>query len=257
MTTILITGAATGFGKGVALGLAQRGHRVIAGVETSSQVWQLRQDAEAADADLQVIKLDITNPMDRDHAFTFDIDVLFNNAGVMFAGPATEVPEELWRKSFDVNLFGGLAMARGFVPALVEKGAGKIVWTSSIAGLTIQPFTAAYVASKHAIEAVAGVMREELKPHGIIVQTINPAAYLTGFNDTGVTSIDEWFDAKTAVIKPDGILDGLKNQLDPAEVIEAMIAVLTGESRAYRTVVPPEAADELKKQQAAEWELTI
>jgi len=258
MTSFLITGAGTGFGKGVALGLAKLGHRVVAGVQIWPQVWQLRQEAKDAGVELEVIKLDTTNEMDRAHAFSYDIDVLFNNAGVMYAGPVTEVPDSLWRESFDVNVFATLAMTRGVMPALVKKGAGKIVFVSSIAGFGKVPFLAPYAATKHALEAIAGILRQEVEEYGITVQTVNPAAYLTGFNDMGLESIQQWYDADTATIAGPPAFDGtIPGQFDPEQMITAMIDVLTGETNAYRTLLPAEAAEEIKKGQAAEWDLTV
>lgn len=258
MTAFLITGAGTGFGKSVALGLAKLGHRVVAGVQIWPQVWQLREEATAAGVELEVIKLDTTNEMDRAHAFTYDIDVLFNNAGVMYSGPVTEVPESLWRESFDVNVFASIEMTRGFMPALVKKGSGKIVFVSSISGLSKTPYLGPYNATKHALEAIAGILREEVKDLGITVQTINPAAYLTGFNDMGVESMKQWFDAETATVgvSPD-FFELLEGQFDPDQMVAAMIAVLTGESNQYRTLLPVEVAEEIKKEQATEWDLSV
>ncbi|WP_369069857.1 SDR family oxidoreductase [Kineococcus terrestris] len=260
MTTFLITGAGSGFGKGVALRLAQLGHEVIAGVQIWPQVWQLRQEAGAAGVRLEVVKLDTTNALDRAHAFSHDIDVLFNNAGVMHTGPATEVPESLWRESFDVNLFATIEMTRGFVPALVEKGRGRIVFVSSIAGFGKVPFLSPYAATKHALEAFAGILRQEVADYGITVQTVNPGPYLTGFNDVGFSSMHQWFDADTATIAvpSEFIFEGtLPGQYDPEEMITAMVQVLTGESNAYRTTLPTEVAAQIKADQAAEWDLTV
>jgi NAD(P)-dependent dehydrogenase (short-subunit alcohol dehydrogenase family) len=259
MTTFLITGAGSGFGKGVALRLARLGHEVIAGVQIWPQVWQLRQEAKAAGVRLEVIKLDTTNEIDRAHAFGYDIDVLFNNAGIMYAGPATEVPESLWRESFDVNLFAAIEMTRGFMPALVEKGAGRIVFVSSIAGFGKVPFLAPYAATKHALEAFAGILRQEVKDYGITVQTVNPGPYLTGFNDVGFESMYQWFDAGTATIAapPASSGDLPITQYEPEQMVTAMVEVLTGKSNAYRTMLPAEVEEQIRADQAAEWSSTV
>lgn len=80
---ILITGAASGFGKGTAIGLAKKGHKVIAGVQIEAQKTTLLEDAKNAGVELDVIVLDVTNEDDRQLAFKYEIDVLMSNAGVM------------------------------------------------------------------------------------------------------------------------------------------------------------------------------
>ena len=164
--TILITGAATGFGRGVAMGLAARGWRVIAGCQIWPQVWELRQATKDAGLDMQVIKLDVLDPIDRDKALTEPIDVLFNNAGIMESGPMVEVPMPVFRRVFETNVFAALELAQGFARQMVRRGAGRIVWTSSVAGLVKVPFDGAYAASKHAVRASARPCERSWHPMG-------------------------------------------------------------------------------------------
>ncbi|MCH8920245.1 MAG: SDR family NAD(P)-dependent oxidoreductase, partial [Chloroflexi bacterium] len=88
---ILVTGAATGFGRGTALALAKRGHNVIAGVQIAPQVTELMKIADEAGVQLKIQVLDITNEGDRQAAFANEVDVLINNAGVMQTGPVAEI----------------------------------------------------------------------------------------------------------------------------------------------------------------------
>lgn len=138
--TVLITGAASGFGRGVALGLARAGHDVIAACHIWPQVTELRAAAKAEGLDLRVIKLDVLSEIDRNHALALDFDVLFNNAGIMESGPVVELPAEIVRRIFDTNVFAALEMAQGAVKKFIKKGAGRIVWTSSVAGLVKVPW---------------------------------------------------------------------------------------------------------------------
>ena len=101
---VLVTGAASGFGRGVALGLARKGHDVIAGCQIWPQVWELRQAAKAEDLTLRVVKLDVLNEIDRANALTLEIDTLFNNAGVMESGPIVEIPMSVFRSVFETVL---------------------------------------------------------------------------------------------------------------------------------------------------------
>jgi len=165
--TVLVTGAGSGFGKGVALGLARSGHNVIAGAQIWPQVTELRNAAELEGVRLTVVKLDVLEAIDRQRAFQHEIDVLFNNAGIMEAGPVAEIPIALVRRVFETNVFAALEVAQGFARQMIRRGSGKIVWTSSVVGLVKVPWVAAYAASKHAVEALCASMREELKPYGI------------------------------------------------------------------------------------------
>jgi NAD(P)-dependent dehydrogenase (short-subunit alcohol dehydrogenase family) len=87
MADILITGAGSGLGRGAALGLARAGHHVIASCEFWPQVRDLRSDAQRQGVDLETIKLDVTDEMDRNHAVGYDVDILVLNAGVQEAAP--------------------------------------------------------------------------------------------------------------------------------------------------------------------------
>jgi short-subunit dehydrogenase len=147
-----------------------------------------------------LIKLDVLNEIDRAHARGLKIDVLFNNAGIMESGPMVEIPMSVFRSVFETNVFAALELAQGFGRAMVKRGSGRIVWTSSVAGLVKVPFDGAYAASKHAVEGICSAMHEELKPYGVEVVTVNPGAFRTGFNDTGMESMDQWWDQGERVV---------------------------------------------------------
>jgi NAD(P)-dependent dehydrogenase (short-subunit alcohol dehydrogenase family) len=194
--TILMTGAGSGLGEGTAIGLAHAGHDVIATAQIPPQVAALREKAAALGLqNLKVEKLDILDRFDVAQALAWDIDILVDNAGIGECGPVSEVPVELVRRSFEVNLFAPLALTQGFVRRWIEDGKmGKIVFTSSTSGLFTPPGFGVYASTQHALEAVAKAMRQELAPFGIKVQTINPGAYLTGFNETMADTPFRWLD---------------------------------------------------------------
>lgn len=256
--TVLITGAATGFGRGVAMGLAERGHRVIAGCQIWPQVWELRQAASAAGLELDVIKLDVLNEIDRNHAFALDaeIDVLFNNAGIMELGPMVEIPLSVFRSVFETNVFAALEMVQGFARKMVQRGSGRIVWTSSVAGLVKVPFDGAYAASKHAVEGICSAMHDELKPYGVEVVTVNPGAFRTGFNDTGMESMDQWWGQGERVVDHWPVRE-LNHQHDPAEMVAAMIEVIEADKPPYRTVKPASAEEMVNQEQLEVWQRTV
>jgi NAD(P)-dependent dehydrogenase (short-subunit alcohol dehydrogenase family) len=193
---ILITGAGSGFGEGAAIGLAQNGHEVIAGVQIWPQVTSLRQKVKSLRLNnLRVEKLDLLHPYDVANALKWDIDILFSNAGMGENGPICEIPIDLVRRTFEINVFAPLELAQKFIRKWVdEKRPGEVVFTSSGAGLVSVMGFGPYCASKHALEFIAESLPVELKPFHIQVQTINPGGYLRGFNETMAKSAFDWQD---------------------------------------------------------------
>jgi NAD(P)-dependent dehydrogenase (short-subunit alcohol dehydrogenase family) len=264
--TILITGAGSGFGEGAAIGMARNGHHVIATAQISPQVAALRRKvSELGLTNLTVEKLDLLDPYDVAFAQTWDIDVLFNNAGVGEAGPVSEIPVDLVRRNFEVNVHAPLALTQGFIRKWIQqKKRGKIVFTSSMGGLFTPPGYGVYVSTKHALEALAEAMQQELKPFGIQVQTINPGAYLTGYNETMSDTPFRWLDdsrnfTKRAEMRAtfDSLLGTPQGRLDPEEMIARMIEIVPADTGRFRNVVPQFVEDMLKKHQSEAWDVQI
>jgi NAD(P)-dependent dehydrogenase (short-subunit alcohol dehydrogenase family) len=263
---ILVTGAGSGFGEGAAIGLARNGHQVIATAQISPQVTALRRKAkELGLANLQVEKLDLHDPYDVAQALTRDIDVLFNNAGIGECGPVSEIPVDLVRRNFETNVFAPLALTQGFVVQWVKaKKPAKVVFTSSMGGLFTPAGFGVYVATKHALEAMAEAMQQELAPFGIKVQTINPGAYLTGFNETMADTPFRWLDdtknfTKRAEMRQtfDGLLCTNEGRLDPGEMIARMVDIVPADRGRFPNVVPQFVEDMLKKAQIEAWDRPI
>jgi len=261
MKRILITGAASGFGKGLALALAAKGHHVIAAVQYPQQRTELLAEAWAANVEMEIIKLDITNPQDRARAFTHEVDILVNNAGQMQAGPVAEMPMERVRENFEVNVFGTLAMIQGFVPQMAARRAGKIVTVTSMGGLITVPFAAVYTATKHALEGLIEGLRTELAETGIEFCTANPGIFGTGFNDRGAETALEWFDPKTSLSKSPmltmfdmiGGAEPMPGQLDPQIMVDALVDICEAENTKFRNVVPAETEAWIKMMQKQAW----
>lgn len=255
---ILITGAASGFGKIVAFDLAKKGHKVIATAQVYPQVSDLMREAKEQGIELTVDKLDVTNA--RDIAYItqkYDIDILISNAGIMEAGPVAEQPLDLIRSMFDVNVFGGLQLAQGFIKKFIdEKRPGKIVFTTSMGELWTVPYCAAYCASKHAMGSIAEGLKAELAPFNIKIATCNPGVFGTGFNDRGADTVSRWYNPETN-FTPSSIFDGaaeaLANQLDPQSMADCIVEVVLDENPNFRNVHPKETEDFVKQLQADAW----
>jgi NAD(P)-dependent dehydrogenase (short-subunit alcohol dehydrogenase family) len=264
--TILVTGAGSGFGRGAAIGMAKNGHHVIATVHVASQVTPLREEAQTLGLEhFRVERLDLTDPYDVAYAQTFDIDVLWNNAGMGEAGPVFEIPIDLVRRNYEVNVFLPLQLTQGFVRKWIDAGKqGKIVFTSSMGGLFTPANWGVYVSTKHALESVAEALQQELKPYGIKVQTINPGAYYTGYNETMADAPFRWLDdarhvTRRAALRQefDDFLSAPEGHLDAQEMIDRMIEIVPAHTGKFRNVVPKSVEDMLKAHQLAAWENQI
>jgi NAD(P)-dependent dehydrogenase (short-subunit alcohol dehydrogenase family) len=263
---ILITGAGSGFGLGAAIGIARNGHEVIAATQTWQQVTALRAKVdELSLPSLRVEKLDLLDPYDVNHASDWDVDVLVNNAGTGEAGPIAEIPVDLVRRNFEVNVFAPLAFTQHVVRTWVlAKKPGKVVFVSSMGGLFSPPGFAAYAATKHALEAIAEAMQREMKPFGIQVQTINPGAYLTGFNEAMAENAFRWLDDEVNFTKRAAMRDAVANLIgnaegrrNPEEMIAKMIEIIPAREGRFRNVVPQVVEDKIKEHQADMFKLEI
>jgi short-subunit dehydrogenase len=241
--SVLITGAGSGFGKGTALALAEKGHHVIATTETQDQASALRKEAPQ----LEVIKLDITNAADIAQISKLNIDVLINNAGAGQTGPIADVPIDRVRHLFEVNVFGTLAITQAVLPQMVARGSGRIIIMSSVAGVMSGPSFGPYSMTKHALEAMGKALRAEIAGQGIDVTLINPGPYNTGFNDRMANSMWEWFDDK-AVNAPEAELMRIvgsmvtTGQLDPIDVCNRLVELVEADTTTENNFMPPEIA---------------
>jgi short-subunit dehydrogenase len=258
--TIFITGAGSGLGRGASIGLAKEGHRVIATTELTSQKTDLLREAEELGLDMEVFKLDITNERDREQIEKYDFDIFVANAAINEGGPLAEVPMDRVRALFEVNVFSTLETVQIAARKLVEKGSGKIVFMSSMAGISATPYVGPYTATKHAIEGIAQTMKSELEEFGVQVATINPGAYNTGFNDRAAEEKWKWFDQFKHFTRKEDMKkqeEGLENQFDPEDMIAKMIEIIPADHHKFRTVYPEETEKQLKKTEKERWDMEI
>ncbi len=183
---VLVTGSSTGIGKACAIHLAEKGFSVIAAVRRPSD----GQPLEAASKNLRTIQLDIADPQSIADAKTQITEItqdtglaaIINNAGIGVFGPVEFVSLDDWRRQFEVNVFGHIAITQTLLPLLrrhVElqgHNSARIVFIGSVAGRVTIPTLGPYSASKHAIAAVATALRMELRDQGILVSLLEPGA---------------------------------------------------------------------------------
>jgi NAD(P)-dependent dehydrogenase (short-subunit alcohol dehydrogenase family) len=183
--TAVVTGAASGIGRALAARLDQEACRVVlADVEQGAldvAVKELRAEGSGAigvTCDVRS-KGEVEALRDQVQAHFGPVDVVCLNAGVSPSGPLLETSDETWRWLIDVNLMGVVNGLNAFVPDLVRRGQGHVVITGSLAGLIPTPSLGPYSAVKHALTAVADVLRTELVGTGVGISLICPGVVRT------------------------------------------------------------------------------
>jgi short-subunit dehydrogenase len=201
---VLITGATSGIGRHAALYLAERGMRVFATGRRADKLAEL--NTAAADLDLETLVLDVTDAdsiaaaRETIHAATngYGVDVLVNNAGYGEMGPIELMSDDRLRAQFDTNVFGLMAVTRAFLPAMRERGHGRIINVGSLGGTITLPLLGAYNATKYALESLTDAMRLELVPFGIKISLIQPGPINTEFTPSAMDTADSTGLAGTA-----------------------------------------------------------
>jgi NAD(P)-dependent dehydrogenase (short-subunit alcohol dehydrogenase family) len=171
--TAVVTGASRGIGRAVATELARRGFDVIATMRDPQAGATLADEAGSAAGSLRVERFDVTDQS----SFTMPdgLRVLVNNAGVEDDNLPIEVmPETIWRRMFETNVFGAVETIRYAIPRLRQSGGGVICNITSSSILAPVPFLGAYRASKAALSAIGESLAAEVRQFGIRVVEVMP-----------------------------------------------------------------------------------
>ena len=175
---ILITGASSGIGEGLARALAGAGAKVLLGARRTDRLEALADELRARDAVVKTAALDVTDRADmqafaqRALALWGRIDVLINNAGIMPLSPLAACKFEEWDRMIEVNMKGVLWGIGAVLPTMEAQGHGQIINIGSIGALQSVPTAAVYCATKFAVRAISDGLRQESST--IHVTCVNP-----------------------------------------------------------------------------------
>jgi 3-hydroxybutyrate dehydrogenase len=186
MRSVLVTGAASGIGAGLAAELAKVGYHVVASDVALSSVepvvGHIRAEGGAADA----LAIDVTSDASVEAAVRSlgrPVDVLVNNAGLQHVAPLEEFAMTTWNHLVQVMLVGAARLTRALLPGMRARGFGRIVNIGSIHSLVASPFKSAYVAAKHGLAGFTRTIALETAGVDVTINTICPSYVKTPLVD--------------------------------------------------------------------------
>lgn len=182
--TILITGAASGIASAV-INKIPKQHQIYVTVHTEKQL-ELTKKRYQKFSNIICLKLDVTNPIDRELLRNIDIDIFISNAAIGYGGSIAELPVSQIRDVYETNVFSNIEMIQKILPNMIEKKHGRIIIISSLASYLPIPFLGSYSSSKTSLNQLIHTLRLELNLLNVEIPiiTILPGLYATGFNQT-------------------------------------------------------------------------
>jgi NAD(P)-dependent dehydrogenase (short-subunit alcohol dehydrogenase family) len=189
----LITGASRGIGEAIARAYAAAGASVVLASRKQEALDAVAEEIRAeSGSEITALPIachtgeqgQVDDLVERAVAELGGIDVLVNNAGTNpHFGPLLTAEESHWEKTLDVNLLGYFRLARACVPAMRERGGGKIVNVASIIGHTPHPGLGVYAVTKAGVIMLTRVLAQELGADGIQVNALAPGIIKTRFSE--------------------------------------------------------------------------
>lgn len=180
----IVTGASSGIGRATAMLFARQGARLVLAARGAPALEALAKEIRADGGNAAALAGDV-----RDEAFARalvekaetlfgGLDIAFNNAGsVGEMGDTTGLSTQGWRDTLDTNLTSAYLGAKYQIPAMLERGAGSLIFTSTFVGYTVgMPGMAAYAASKAGVIGLTKALAAEFGPRGIRVNALLPGA---------------------------------------------------------------------------------
>jgi len=244
---VLITGSNSGFGLLAALGFARAGHDVVATMRDPDKGGALRAAATAEQLPIEIRRLDVTDDASVVAAIPNpgDLDVVVNNAGFEVQAAMELIDDDLLDRQFDTNVRGPMRVIRAVLPTWRVRGSGVVVNVSSIAGLIGVPYSGAYAASKHALEAITEALHFELSPLGLRFALIEPGRFQTEFHSNIVTTPgweqSPYYDRAMRFRAALSALDSDTEPADPKLVADAIVAAATDPATPLHTLVGADA----------------
>ncbi len=241
----VVTGASSGIGAATALALAAAGHPVALGarrVEKCEEVAAAIRD-QGGEA--------VAHPLDLHESESVaafakavtadlgDIEVVVSNAGAVAPGTIHEVDPERFAREIDLNLVGAHRLVHAFVPGMVERRRGDVVFVSSDVAVRARPFMSSYAAGKWGLEGMVAALQLELEGTGIRASIVRPGPTWSGMGE-------DWDPAEAAFVLNQWVRFGLARHphfMKPKAIADAITTVVSAPRGVHLNLieVSPEA----------------
>jgi short-subunit dehydrogenase len=172
--TALLTGATGGLGRAIAAGLAGSGAALVLSGRREEDLLKLAESLPGDDHRVVAADLAEDGEAERLAAAAAGVDILVANAGLPGAGWLSEFSADEVKRALRVNLEAPMLLARALFPEMLERGAGHLVFISSLSGKSASPRTSIYNATKFGLRGFALGLRSDLAPRGIGVSLVSP-----------------------------------------------------------------------------------
>ena len=176
----VVTGASSGIGAATALALAAAGFPVARGARRTDRCEDVAAQIREAGGEAVVHALDLTDDAsvttfaEKVAADLGDVEVVISNAGSVGPGTTHEVETHRFARELDLNIVGAHRLVRAFVPGMVERRRGDLVFVSSDVAVRARPFMSSYAAGKWGLEGLAHAMQMELEGTGVRASIVRP-----------------------------------------------------------------------------------
>lgn len=187
--TAIVTGASSGIGEAIAHSLAQAGVKVALMARREDRIAALAKQLKDAGGEAIAIKCDVADYSSISQAVaqtvqTWErVDILVNNAGVMYLGSVSDANVADWEQMMRINVLGLMYCTRLVLPVMKQHGGGDIINISSVSGRVVSNRSAAYSATKFAVNGFSEGLRQEVFKDKIRITVIEPGAVATELTD--------------------------------------------------------------------------
>ncbi len=248
-----VTGASSGIGEGIVKQLASRGAFVVLSARRKEELVRVQKQAGLTDTNSLVLGMDLSNPESFQKCYTDvvkvfkKVDILFNNGGISQRSLVKDTELSTYKKIFDVNFFGNIALTKVVLQDMINQKSGSIVVISSIVGKVATQLRSGYSASKHALHGFYDSLRLEVTDDNIQILTVLPGFIKTNVSLNALTGNGETYNKMD-----DALSEGMSAEECSIRILEAIESkqsevIIAGLKENFAVVLKKIAPDLLDK----------